>query len=291
LPNNAESASLPIVKTTRYRLLGVTVDAVTHDDLHQVMADAVAANRRVLIGNHNLHSIYLLHHDRHFRGMYDRAECVYVDGMPIIFLARALGLPLEQKHRTTFLDAFEDLVAEVARRNWRLFYLGSKPGVADRGAEILRQRFPGLQIATQHGYFDARPESTENRSVVNAINAFRPHLLMVGMGMPRQEHWTAENLDSLSANAIVTSGATMDYLAGEQAVPPRWAGPLGLYGLSRLMTDPGRLWKRYLIEPWYILGLFLRDLWFQPRETRRVAAASGKSLKGQQSAQHQAQAD
>lgn len=273
------------MKTKRYKLLGVTVDAVTHGDLHDVMDEAVAAKRRVLIANHNLHSIYLLHHDRHFRGMYDRAECIYVDGMPIIFLARALGLPLRREHRTTFLDAFEDLVAEVAKRNWRLFYLGSKPGVAARGAETLRKRFPGLQIATQHGYFDARSGSAENRGVVEAINAFRPHLLMVGMGMPRQEHWTAENLDTLSANAIITSGATMDFLAGEVPVPPRWAGPLGLYGLTRLLHEPGRLWKRYLIEPWFIVGLFLRDLWRRPRATRRPPAPSGEPLKEPRQAQ------
>jgi N-acetylglucosaminyldiphosphoundecaprenol N-acetyl-beta-D-mannosaminyltransferase len=273
------------VKTARYNLLGVAVDAVTHGDLHEVMDDAVAANQRLLIANHNLHSIYLLHHDPHFRGMYDRADCIYVDGMPIIFLAKALGLPLRREHRTTFLDAFEDLIAEVARKNWRLFYLGSKPGVAERGADILRKRFPGLQIATQHGYFDARPGSSENREVVDAINAFRPHLLMVGMGMPRQEHWTAENLDSLSANAIITSGATMDFLAGEVRVPPRWAGPLGLYGVSRLVSEPRRLWRRYLIEPWFILGLFLRDIFRVPKQATRQAAASGESLKEQQQAQ------
>src|SRR5437879_2226149 len=186
----------------RYNLLGVTVDAVTHSDLHDVIAEAVAAKDRRLIANHNLHSVYLHHRDRLFAGMYDRADCIYVDGMPIIFLAQALGLPLKPKHRTTFLDSFEPLVEEVARRNWRLFYLGSKPRVAARGAAMLRQRFPGLQIATQHGYFDASPGSRENRSVIEAINAFRPHVLMVGMGMPRQEYWTAENLDAISANAI-----------------------------------------------------------------------------------------
>jgi N-acetylglucosaminyldiphosphoundecaprenol N-acetyl-beta-D-mannosaminyltransferase len=109
------------MKAARYQLLGVHVDAVTHEDLHDVMAEAVAGNRRILIANHNLHSIYLLHHDPHFRGMYDRADCIYVDGMPIIFLGQALGVPLQRKHRTTFLDAFEDLVAEVARRAWRVF--------------------------------------------------------------------------------------------------------------------------------------------------------------------------
>ena len=248
------------VKMNRYNLLGVAVDAMTRSDLHHVIGDAVATEERRLIANHNLHSVYLRHHDGQFAEMYNHADCIYVDGMPIIFLAQALGLPLRAEHRITFLDSFEDLVEEVARKNWRLFYLGSKPGVAARGAEILRKRFRGLQIATQHGYFDAQAGSRENQSVIESINAFRPNILMVGMGMPRQEHWTLENLDAISANAVITSGATMDYFAGEIPVPPRWAGPFGLYGMMRLWSEPKRLWKRYLLEPWFVLGLFALDL-------------------------------
>jgi N-acetylglucosaminyldiphosphoundecaprenol N-acetyl-beta-D-mannosaminyltransferase len=62
----------------------------------------------------------------------------------------------------------------------------------------------------------------------------------------------------------------MDYLVGETALPPRWAGPLGLYGLVRLVNDPARLWKRYLIEPWFVLALLLRDLWHLRREAQRA---------------------
>lgn len=274
-----------IVRENRYKLLGVTVDAVTRSELYALMAEAVSANERRVIANHNLHSIYLRHHDDRFHEIYKRAHCTYIDGIPIIFLARILGLPLSRKHRTTFLDSFEHFVAEVARSGWRLFYLGSKPGVAARGAELLRNRFPVLEIATQHGYFDATPGSAESRKVINTINAFRPNVLMVGMGMPRQEHWVIDHLEELSANAIVTSGATMDYLVGETARPPRWAGSLGLYGLVRLVNDPARLWKRYLIEPWFVLALLLRDLWHFRREAQRKSALPPKSVEEQQEAQ------
>jgi N-acetylglucosaminyldiphosphoundecaprenol N-acetyl-beta-D-mannosaminyltransferase len=250
--------TVPNIK--RYNLLGVEVDAATRSDLYEMVAESVARGERRLIVNHNLHSVYLYHHDRQFAELYDRADCTYVDGMYIVFIARLLGLPLRREHRTTFLDSFETLVEEVARRNWRLFYLGSKPGVAARGAEMLRTRFPELQIATHHGYFDARPGAAENQRVVEAINAFRPHLLMVGMGMPRQERWTLENLRGIPANAIITSGATIDYFTGEIPTPSRWAGPLGAYGLVRLVNEPRRLWRRYLLEPWFVAGLFLRNL-------------------------------
>jgi N-acetylglucosaminyldiphosphoundecaprenol N-acetyl-beta-D-mannosaminyltransferase len=268
----------------RYSLLGIEVDAATLPDLYEAVSEAVAKSERRLIVNHNLHSVYLYHHDPRVAQAYDRADCLYADGMQIIFLARALGLPLRREHRTTFLDSFEALAGQAARRHWRLFYLGSKPGVAIRGAEMLRQRFPELEIATQDGYFDARPGSHENQKVLDAISAFRPHVLMVGMGMPRQEHWIIENLDALPANAIFTCGATMDYLTSEIPTPPRWAGPLGAYGLVRLMNEPRRLWKRYLLEPWFVAGLFARNLLRLPRAKRLRTPASRRSVQEKQQA-------
>jgi N-acetylglucosaminyldiphosphoundecaprenol N-acetyl-beta-D-mannosaminyltransferase len=137
-----------------------------------------------------------------------------------------------------------------------LFYLGVKPGVAERAAEILRNQYPGLQIRTRHGYFS----SEENEAVVKSINAFKPHILMVGMGMPRQEHWVVDNLNEIHANAILTSGACFDYIAGAIPTPPRWMGRVGLEWLYRLISEPRRLAKRYLIEPWALLPLAIKDL-------------------------------
>jgi len=150
-------------------------------------------------------------------------------------------------------------MAQAAQRGWRVFYLGSKPGVAERGAEILQQRFSGLQIATAHGYFDARPDSQENQAILAAINTYQPHVLMVGMSMPRQEHWVLDNLDRLRANAILPAGAAIDYVAGAVPTPPRWAGRWGLEWLFRLVAEPGRLWRRYFVEPWFVLMLVLSE--------------------------------
>jgi len=253
----------------RYKLLSTEIDAITQDDLYSAIAEAVDTGQRRIIANHNLHSLYLYHRDPRFAQFYRRSDCIYVDGMAVIFLARALGLPLRREHRTTFLDSLDVLMAEIVRHDWRVFYLGSKPGVAERGAEEMRRRFKGLRMSTLHGYFDGRAESPENSSVIETINAFQPNLLMVGMGMPRQERWILDNLESISANAIITCGATMDYFTGEIASPPRWAGPLGLYGMTRLLSEPRRLWKRYLLEPWVVLGLFLRDLVRTPKTERQ----------------------
>jgi N-acetylglucosaminyldiphosphoundecaprenol N-acetyl-beta-D-mannosaminyltransferase len=90
--------------------------------------------------------------------------------------------------------------------------------------------------------------------VIVDINAYAPHILMVGMGMPRQELWILENRHDLRVNVIMPSGAIMDYIAGALPTPPRWLGPLGLEWCYRLLAEPARLSRRYMLEPWFVLG-------------------------------------
>lgn len=247
----------------RIDLLGVKIDALTIPALNAFVREAVTRGERWIIANHNLHSVYLYHRDPKMRAFYERAMVAHIDGMALVFLGRLLGLPLQRDHRVTYVDWVWPLLAEAARRGWRVFYLGSKPGVAERGAEILRQKIPSLQLSTAHGYFNACSHSPENRAVLQRISASRPHVLMVGMGMPRQERWILENLECIHANVILTAGACMDYLAGVVPTPPRWLGRLGLEWLYRLISEPKRLWRRYLLEPWFVLGLVVRELSFR----------------------------
>jgi N-acetylglucosaminyldiphosphoundecaprenol N-acetyl-beta-D-mannosaminyltransferase len=121
------------------------------------------------------------------------------------------------------------------------------------------------------------PDSPENKATIDAINTYKPHILMVGMGMPRQEHWIAKNLESIQTNTILTSGACIDYVAGAIPTPPRWMGRMGLEWLYRLFSEPKRLWRRYLIEPWFIGILFLREILILPiRNSLRHRLASRK---------------
>jgi len=228
--------------------------------LKAVIIESVSEHRGSIIANHNLHSLYLYHHDAGVRGFYANAAAVHIDGMSLVFIANLLGLPLTRAQRLTPLDWIRPLLAEAERRNWRVFYLGARPGVAARGAALLRAEFPALEIESAHGYFDAQREGAENRAVVETINRFRPDLLLVGMGMPRQERWILENREALDAGAIFNVGGLMDYLAGATATPPRWLGHMGLEWLFRLLSNPRRFGKRYLIEPWFVCKLFLAEL-------------------------------
>ena len=245
----------------RYALLGVEVDALTLPELNRLIASAVGGGEHWIIANHNVHSIHLFHHNEALRRFYACARYIHIDGMPLVWMGRALGFPLQRTNRITYVDWTRPLLAEAERQGWRIFYLGSKPQVVERARQALRAEYPGLEVELHDGYFDMEPSSENNREILERIQVQAPHILMVGMGMPRQEHWILENLPNLSTNVILDAGACLDYLAGAVPTPPRWMGRAGLEWLYRLMSEPGRLWKRYLIEPWYVLGLLLRELW------------------------------
>jgi len=251
------------MKQSSYTFLGIRVDALTIPELNSLIAEAVGRNEKRIIANHNLHSCYLYHHDSKMRAFYNKAEYIYIDGMVLVLLGRLLGLPLRREQRVTPIDWIHPFMTKVVQQDWRVFYLGSKPEVAKRGAYILQEKFPGLQIATSCGYFDANPDSQGNRVVLGKIDTYQPHILMVGMGMPRQEHWVLENLEYIHANIIFTCGALLDYVAGIIPTPPRWLGRWGLEWFYRLLTEPRRLWKRYLVEPWFVFKLFLQEMWIK----------------------------
>jgi N-acetylglucosaminyldiphosphoundecaprenol N-acetyl-beta-D-mannosaminyltransferase len=256
-----------------YDLLGVTVHAVTLDGLCRAVEEAVESKSRRVIANHNLNSVYLYHRDAGLRAFYARASLTFIDGMPLVPWGCALGFPLRREHRLTAVDWLRPLLRFGAHRKWRVFFLGGKPGVADRAAARLRDEIPGLEIHSAHGFFDATPGGAASSAILARIREVQPHVLIVGMGMPRQEHWIVGELDRIAANVILNQGAFLDYVAGECLTPPRWAAALGLEWLARLAADPRRLWRRYLVHPWALLPCFVQD-W----KRRRSSAPAARQL-------------
>ena len=250
------------MKTKWYEILGVKVNLLSMVQLNSLIAEAVRSNSKWIIANHNLNSLYIFHHNAAMKNFYSKVDYVHIDGMALIFLGKLLNLPFKREHRVTYADWIWSLMQQAVESKWRVLYLGSKPGVAARGADILREQYPGLEITTAHGYFSA---GSQNQAVIDKINSYQPHILMVGMGMPRQEEWILDNIARVNTNIVLPSGACIDYIAKEIATPPRWMGQVGLEWLYRLATEPKRLWRRYLVEPWFIAKLLLEEFAFNLR--------------------------
>lgn len=238
-----------------YEMLGCTLHGLTREQLTDLVETEVLAQRLSVVANHNLHSLYCYQKDVKIQEFFQRSRYVHVDGMSVVLLGRLLGHSIERSARVTYVDWLPLLMERANERGWRLFYLGSKPGVAERGVERLTATYPRVTMAYAHGYFDFAGE--ENQNILERIRSFVPHLVLVGMGMPRQEHWILGNLEDLPPSVVLPCGAAIDYFAGAIRTPPRWAGRWGLEWLFRLFAEPGRLWRRYLVEPWLLSALLV----------------------------------
>lgn len=252
------TATTAAARPERLRLLGGEVDVVTPADVLDFTARRIRDGRHGVVANHNLHSLYLLRRNPEMARFYASADLIEADSTPLIAWGRLLGRPIGREHRCTYLDWREAFWVRAAREGWRVFYLGGEPGVAARGADAVRARWPDAQIGVRHGRFDMG--GPENDAVLAEIAAFAPDVLFVGMGMPRQEAWIAANLDRLAPCVAFPVGAAFDYEADALPTPPRWTGRLGLEWLFRLAAEPRRLAFRYLVEPWSLIGPACADL-------------------------------
>lgn len=250
-------------------MLGADVDLVRPEEVMHHVAGSVASRRPFLVANHNLHSLYLTRRDPTLLDFFAEADLIELDSTPLIFFTKLLGLHSRQFHRCTYLDWRDHFWSLADRKAWRVYYLGGAPGVAEKAKARIATRYQGAVIKTHDGYFDAQPDSAANIAVLDEIMAFQPDILFVGMGMPRQELWILQNLKSLPPCVTFSVGAAFDYEAGVQRAAPRWMGRAGLEWMFRLAVDPRRLFRRYCVEPWFLIGPALRDI-FQAALARRL---------------------
>ncbi len=243
---------------TAIDILGVPVHPLTVRELHDYLATMIDCGRRARILHVNVHGLNLAFEQTWLRQYLNQAELVFCDGAGVILGARLLGYDIPE--RITYADWMWQLAEFASSRGDSLFFLGARPGVAQGAADRLRQRYPGLIIAgTQHGYFDRTIDYPENRLVIELINRARPNILVLGMGMPLQERWLCENWDYLDVNIALTGGAVFDYLSGELQRAPRWMTSHGLEWLGRLLIEPRRLWRRYLVGNPLFLARVMRQ--------------------------------
>ncbi|WP_304172078.1 WecB/TagA/CpsF family glycosyltransferase [Phenylobacterium aquaticum] len=244
----------------RIKLLGVTLDLVRLEEIMHHVAAHIAARTRFVVANHNAHSVYLMGRNPEFARYFDHADLTMVDSGPMVLLSRIVGLNARRFHRWTYLDWRHHFWSLANRHGWRVFYLGGAPSVPEAAAQALTEKYPNATIGVRNGYFDATPGSADNTEIVAQITAFQPDVIFVGMGMPRQEVWLLHHLEQLPPCVTYSIGAAFDYEAGVQYSPPRWAARWGFEWLARLLADPRRLFGRYCVEPWFLMGLALRDV-------------------------------
>ena len=243
------------------------MDRITVEGLHAELARLVRRRGGIVL-NANAHCLNLCHEDEGLRRFFAAADVVFCDGVGVRLAARMLGDELPE--RITYADWLPRLAALAEERGFSLFFLGARPGVAREAARRLEASHPGLKIAgVRHGYFDHRAGSPENGAVVAEVNAARPDVLLVGLGMPLQERWLMENRRRLDVGVALTGGAVFDYASGRLRRGPCLLTDNGLEWLARLIVEPRRLWRRYLLGNPLFLARVLAQRWREGAAARK----------------------
>lgn len=171
--------------------------------------------------------------DREFQRIAGDAALVTPDGAGILWACKKLGTPLLAK--VSGVELSEKLVALSGEKGWRVFFLGAGPGVAEAAAEKMRVKFPGANIVgTRDGYF--KPE--QEADVVAEVAATQPDILLVALGIPRQEKFIDRNKAALGAKILIGVGGTLDVFSGTVKRAPVWMQKAGLEWFWRVASNP-----------------------------------------------------
>jgi N-acetylglucosaminyldiphosphoundecaprenol N-acetyl-beta-D-mannosaminyltransferase len=241
-------------------ILGVPIDDLNIpealDRLEEFIKIGRASGRSHQIATVNADFVVNSLHDPELRRILQEADMATADGMPLVMGARMLGVPLTG--RVTGADLVPALAARAAQKGYSIFLLGARPGVAARAAQILQSRYDGLKIVGV-----VSPPNTSllemDQSILDAVKAANPDILLVAFGNPKQEKWISMYARELSVPICIGIGGTLDMIAGITKRAPLWMQRAGLEWLYRLTQEPRRLWKRYVLDMVYFGYFFVRQ--------------------------------
>ena len=222
---------LPIV-----RILGIPIHAITTAETLAWIEQAIQARAPQQICTANPEFLMAAQHDREFAEVLRRADLVLPDGVGLLWAARWLGAALPE--RVAGSDLIYRIGGRAAQNGWRLYFLGAGEGVAQKTAETLQARYPGLTIS---GTFGGSPRIEEEEAIVARVKAARPDLLLVAYGAPAQDRWIARNKARLGAPVSLGVGGAFDFVAGAARRAPAWMRRAGVEWLHRLWRQPWRV--------------------------------------------------
>ncbi|WP_174842863.1 WecB/TagA/CpsF family glycosyltransferase [Candidatus Oscillochloris fontis] len=249
-------------------VLGVPVDNLTMEEAldrcDEFIAIGRATGRTHQIATVNADFVVNSLHDPELQRILQEADMATADGMPLVWGSRLLGGPLSG--RVTGADMVPALARRAAQKGYSIFFLGAREGIAAKAADMLQQRNPGMRIA---GVLSPPPRSIleMDQSVVDAVKAAQPDILLVAFGNPKQEKWIRMYAHELHVPICIGVGGTFDMIVGVTKRAPTWMQKVGLEWAYRLSQEPQRLAKRYLHDFGYFGYFFVRQWWGMRRGT------------------------
>lgn len=241
-------------KRFRKRFLNIYVDNVTMSQAVTFIMQMAEKGKGCYVVTPNVDHIVRLEKDEHFRKIYSEANLILIDGQPLIWISRLLSAPIREK--VSGSDLFPLVCEKAAEKGIKIFLLGAAEGVSDKAAENLRKKYPNIQIVgTYSPSFGFEYDEMEVEKIIKAVNTSQADILCIGLGAPKQEKFFYSIKERVSVKVALNIGASIDFEAGNLKRAPLWMRKSGLEWFYRLLKDPKRLAKRYLVDDIKIIGI------------------------------------
>jgi N-acetylglucosaminyldiphosphoundecaprenol N-acetyl-beta-D-mannosaminyltransferase len=238
----------------KVELFGLQVDNLTMEETLARIDEFIASRKvrhHVVI---NVDKIVKAHRDPKLREIINACDLVNADGQPVVWAARFLGKPL--KERVAGIDLMQRLIAHSAVRGYRPYFLGAREEVVSELVRRVREKHPGLDVAGwRNGYWS----EAEEPAVAQTIAAAKPDILFVAISSPKKELFLARWKQEIQAPFVMGVGGSFDVVAGRVKRAPGWMQRCGLEWFFRLLQEPRRMWRRYLVEDMQFLGILMRE--------------------------------
>ncbi len=238
-------------------LLERRIDCMSVSSIVEAILKSCIEDRKITVANYNIHSFNLSMQLPWYYEFLQSAEIANCDSVGILKAIGYMGLDLPLDYRTSYTLLMPQILQTCDRKNFSVFLLGGKPENLQVALDNLKLKYPGVRFGGYHGYFDKK-DPQANQAAVEQINQFKPNILVVGMGMPIQEHWVQQHRHSLQVNAIMLGGAIIDRMAGIVPDCPHILSNIGFEWFYRFCREPKRLAARYLLgNPAFALHIAL----------------------------------
>lgn len=234
------------------KVLDVQIDMVDMEQAINQVSAMITQPKPQLVVTANSEMVMLANRDPLLYEIMARADLVVPDGIGVIWASRLLSIPL--KERVPGVELMQALLEKSATENWRIFLLGSKPGIADQAADAIRSMYSEINIVgTHHGFF-----RNEEDAVLTKIKAASPDILFIALGVPKQEKFAAAHLASLGVPVAMGVGGSFEIFAGAVKRAPAWMRKIGLEWLYRLLQQPTRIGRMLALPQFVLLVLWKR---------------------------------
>lgn len=248
-----------MIPINKINVLGVKVCAISRNDILTTLQDWMHSGQSHYVCVTGVHGVMESQNNPQLLNIHNNAGLVTPDGMPLVWLSRLKGF--KNTERGYGPDLMLNICEYFSKRDCTHFFYGGAEGVPELLVKKLTQKIPNLKIAGMYSPPFRKLTNKEDAEIIERINTLKPNIVWVGISTPKQEIWMSEHVNKFRGTILIGVGAAFDFHAGLKRQAPRWMQDFGFEWLFRLITEPRRLWKRYLINNPKFIWLITKQLW------------------------------